>query len=80
MKQLIMLFVFAASTTMVSAQLQNTKWKGNIDAGGSPLEIVFDFGSDTLTVINNGDGSTIETLTYEAASADSTVTFKKITG
>lgn len=77
MKKLIITCLFFIAFIAAKAQLANTQWKGTIE-GDETIDVVFRFGNDTLTVVNTGDASTIEVLTY--TTKDSSITFKKVYG
>jgi len=61
----------------IKAQLANSKWKGVLKLD-NPVNVTFDFGKDTLTVVNLDDNSVIETMIYTATSSAFTLT--KISG
>ena len=77
MKQLIFIFLISLASITVHAQLQNTKWKGTIHSDND-IDVVFDYRSDTLDVINIADSSNLETTTYTIE--DSVLAFQKIYG
>lgn len=77
MKKVISVLILFAVVNATKAQLDNTKWKGTIQAD-EVIDVVFHFSKDTLTVMNAGDASTIEVLTYNAK--DSIVSFQKVNG
>lgn len=60
-----MLFVLLASVASIGvhAQLANTRWKDTLRLD-NPVEVIFDFGKDTLTVTVAADGSLLETMSY----------------
>lgn len=66
-------FVFTAS----KAQLGNTKWKGTLETD-TKINVVFEYGADTLKVNRAEDGENIETMTYTVK--DSIITVKKVSG
>ena len=68
----IFLVAFSAN-----AQLTNTKWKGTLNIQGG-LGVQFNYGKDTLEVINLDDNSSIETMKYTVN--DSIVTIQKLYG
>jgi len=76
-KSVILLFLLFSAIISVKAQLTNTKWKSTIQADET-LELEFQFGKDTLNVIDLGDASTIEVYTYTAK--DSLITLHKVYG
>ena len=73
------LFILLVTCTSVSlhAQLKNTKWKGTIQADNK-IDVIFNYGTDTVEVSNTADGSSIETMTYTVK--DSVLKFQKIYG
>lgn len=77
MKQIIFIFLVTLVSITASAQLKNTEWKGTIHSDND-IDVLFDYGSDTLYVINVADSSSLETLTYTVK--DGVITFQKIKG
>lgn len=77
MKKAVLFFLVSFALVTVHAQLKNTKWKGTIQADNK-IDVVFNYRSDTLNVLNTADGSDIETMTY--AVKDSVLTLQKIYG
>jgi hypothetical protein len=61
----------------IKAQLANTKWKGVLKLD-DPVNVAFEFGKDTLTVINLDENSILETMVYTVT--NSTFTLRKISG
>lgn len=61
----------------VKAQLANSKWKGLLTLE-NPVNVIFDFGKDTLTVINLDENSVLETMICTVT--NSTFTLQKISG
>jgi hypothetical protein len=76
-KPVILLVLFLSAIISVKAQLANTKWKATIQADET-LELAFQFGKDTLNVINLGEASIIEVYTYTAE--NSVITLHKLYG
>ena len=74
MKEIIFIFLISLASITVHAQLKNTKWKGTIHSDND-IDVVFDYRSDTLEVLNISDGSNLETMTY--AIKDSVLSMKK---
>ena len=77
MKKIICISLISLASITVHAQLQNTKWKGVIHSDND-IDVVFDYRSDTLEVINTADGSSLETMTYSIK--DSSFALQKIYG
>jgi hypothetical protein len=71
---LLLLTVIAGS---IKAQLANSKWKGVLKLD-NPVNVSFDFGKDTLTVLNLDEGVIIETMNFKAT--NSTFTLIKVSG
>lgn len=61
----------------IKAQLANSKWKGVLDLG-SPVNVSFEFGKDTLAVMNLDQSSVLETMIYKVT--NSTFTLVKVSG
>jgi hypothetical protein len=61
----------------IKAQLANSKWKGILEIG-SPVNVSFEFGKDTLAVMNLDQNSVLETMIYKVT--NSTFTIVKIAG
>ena len=61
----------------IRAQLDNSKWKGVLKLDDS-VNVEFDFGKDTLTVLNLDENTVLETMIYTSTS--SKFTLKKISG
>jgi hypothetical protein len=59
------------------AQLNNTKWKGNLNIEGG-MGVVFNFSNDTLNVSNIESGESIESMKY--TTTDSVLTLQKLYG
>jgi hypothetical protein len=77
MKKLCFILPLVVVAHISNAQLQDTKWTGILQLE-SPVEVVFDFKTDTLNAINNSDKTVIESMTYKAT--DSTFTVMKVSG
>ena len=63
MKKIFFILFASLLVTGVKAQLANTKWKTTLKLD-NPLDVVFEFGKDTLNVIQVSDGSPVETMVY----------------
>jgi hypothetical protein len=72
---LILLVICAAF--LAQAQLKNTKWKGTVNSPG-PVDVLWDFGKDTVVVIMLPDSAVLETMTYQLK--DSLLLLTKVTG
>jgi len=70
-----MIAIFMACS--VNAQFSNTKWKGTLDIDGG-MNVVFQFKSDTLNVVNAYDNTNLETMKYEVDGK--IMTIKKLYG
>ena len=77
MKKSIVVFILAIFTTTVFAQLENTQWKTRVTID-NPVNVIFDFKKDTVTLYNLADSSTIEIMSY--TTNDSSFTLFKIDG
>jgi hypothetical protein len=67
----LLLLAFAAVTT--NAQLAKTKWKGTLQLD-NPVDVIFDFGKDSLSVYTVAENSGLETMTYSAKDAVLSIT------
>lgn len=76
-KSMFCLLLATVISGSLAAQLTNSKWKGIIDLG-NPVNVSFDFGKDTLAVINLDENSVIETMIYKGTNTSFTII--KITG
>ena len=65
MKKISFFLLLAFAALGAHAQLSKTKWKGTLQLE-NPIEVVFDFGKDSLTVYNTADNSGLETMSYTA--------------
>lgn len=70
-----MIAIFMACS--VNAQFSNTKWKGTLDIDGG-MNVVFQFKSDTLNVVNAYDNTNLETMKYKVDGK--IMTIKKLYG
>ncbi len=77
MKTICFILALIVVAHISNAQLKNTKWTGMLQLE-SPVEVVFDFKTDTLNAINNSDKTVIESMTYKVT--DSTFTIMKVSG
>ena len=78
MKSLLFTIAFFCTAFITNAQLQNTRWKAELTIGDNNVNVVFDFGKDSLVVTNADDNSTIETMT--CAVTKTTFTLAKVSG
>lgn len=77
MKKLLFILLVSALSATAHAQLANTKWKVTLKLD-NPMDAIFEFGKDTLTVTAAADGSTIETMVYSVK--DNILTIQKTSG
>jgi len=77
MKKIIFMLLVLAIGATAHAQLANTKWKVTLKLD-NPMDAIFSFSKDTLTVTAVADGSTIETMVYSVK--DNVLTIQKISG
>jgi len=59
------------------AQVTNSKWKTTLQLD-QPVDVVFDFRTDTLDVTNAADSSSLETMKYTLK--DTVLTIQKLYG
>lgn len=71
------LLLLTLLTGSIRAQLANSKWKGVLKLDNT-VNVSFDFGKDTLIVLNLDEGEIIETMTFKAT--NSTFTLTKVSG
>lgn len=76
-KNFLCLLTLTLLSGSIKAQLANSKWKGVLQLD-NPMNVAFNFGKDTLTVLNLDDKSILETMIYTATS--SAFTLRKISG
>ena len=72
---LLLLTSFVALAT--HAQVANSKWKTTLQLD-QPVDVVFNFGTDTLDVTNLEDSSSLETMKYTLK--DTVLTIQKLYG
>jgi hypothetical protein len=77
MKKIFLLLVVIIGGLAANAQLAKTKWKGTLQLD-NPLEVIFDFGKDSLFVYTLADNSALETMTF--TDSDKVLTIKKVYG
>ena len=77
MKKTIITLLFVMTSTVLSAQLNNTRWKGTL-RGDDQQNVIFDFKKDTAVVYNTSDNSVVETMIYSVK--DKVLTLNKIDG
>lgn len=77
MAKVFVSIIILCSAFSANAQLTNTKWKGTLNIQGG-MNVLFNYGKDTLDVVNMDDNSSIETMKYSVN--DSTVTIQKLYG
>ena len=77
MRTISLLAIILVAALATNAQVANTKWKATLHLD-NPMDVIFDFGMDTLVVVNTQDNSTLETMKYSAQ--DSVLTIQKLSG
>ena len=77
MKKTILVLILATFITTLFAQLENTQWKTKVTIE-NPVNVIFDFKKDTVSLYNLADSATIEIMTYTAS--DTSFTLLKIDG
>jgi hypothetical protein len=77
MKKITLLLLVTMSALVTHAQLAKTKWKGTLQLD-NPVDVIFDFGKDSLFVYTVADNSALETMIF--TDADKVLTIKKVFG
>ncbi len=77
MKKIISILLTFFVINGADAQLANTSWKGTLSLD-QPMDVFFNFSTDTLEVINADDNSSLETMKYNIS--DSVLTLTKLYG
>lgn len=77
MKKIILLLCIVIVAVSANAQLAKTKWKGTLQLD-NPIEVVFDFGKDSLSVYTVADNSALETMTF--TDSNNVLIIKKVYG
>src|SRR6516164_8578244 len=77
MKKITLLLIVIIGTLTANAQLAKSKWKGTLQLD-NPLEVIFDFGKDSLFVYTVADNSALETMTF--SDSDKVLIIKKVYG
>jgi hypothetical protein len=77
MKKLIHILIIMFITFSVQAQVANSKWKVTLQLD-DPVDVIFNFGTDTLDVTNAADNSDIEAMNYTLQ--DTVLTMRKLYG
>ncbi|MFI5153292.1 MAG: hypothetical protein ACHQET_08175 [Chitinophagales bacterium] len=77
MKKIILLLCVVIFAASANAQLAKSKWKGTLQLD-NPIEVVFDFGKDSLSVYTVADNSALETMTF--TDVDNVLVIKKVYG
>ena len=77
MKRIIIFFAIFFIMLSAHGQLANTSWKGTITLN-QPVDVLFNFGNDTLEVLNTQDSSEMETMKY--ALNNNVLTLSKLFG
>ncbi|HEX8278287.1 MAG TPA: hypothetical protein VF540_06310 [Segetibacter sp.] len=76
-KSVFCLVIISLISGSIKAQLANSKWKGVLKLD-NPVNVAFNFGKDTLTVLNLDENTVVETMIYKVTA--STFTLTKISG
>ncbi|HMH31663.1 MAG TPA: hypothetical protein VK543_01465 [Puia sp.] len=77
MKKIIFFVLVSFATVSLHAQLSKTKWKGTLQLD-NPVDVLFDFGQDSLTVYVVENNSGLETMLFTVK--DSVLSIKKVYG
>jgi len=77
MKSILILLTAFIAASSVHAQLANSKWRGTLQLD-NPVEVIFDFGNDSLKCVVAADNSELETMNFTVK--DSVLTLKKLYG
>jgi hypothetical protein len=77
MKKIMSLFTFSILASSLFAQLENTKWKATLIIT-EPVNVLFDFKKDVLSLYTVADSTMIETMSY--AKDDTSFTLTRIDG
>lgn len=77
MKKMFLIVLIAVISASVNAQFANSKWKSTLQLD-NPVDVIFDFKSDTLEAIVVMDNSSLETMKY--STKDGILSIQKITG
>ena len=78
MKHIFFAVVFILATYLSNAQLANTKWKGTLVIDDDSVNVVFDFRTDSLVVLNVDGNEPIETMS--CSYTDNSFTIAKLSG
>jgi hypothetical protein len=76
-KKIFILILFSIAFSSVHAQFTNSKWTTTLQLD-SPVDVLFDFKTDTLEVFSLPDSSSLETMLYSVK--DNVLTLQKIYG
>jgi hypothetical protein len=71
-KSLFCLLTITLLSGSIKAQLANSKWKGVLKLD-NPVNVSFNFGKDTLTVLNLDENTVLETMIYTSTSSKFTL-------
>jgi hypothetical protein len=77
MKKIVFLVLVSFATVSLHAQLAKTKWKGTLQLD-NPVDVVFDFGKDSLTVYTVENNAGLETMVF--TDKDAVLSIKKVYG
>jgi len=76
-KIMVLLLLISFIGLGTKAQVTNSKWKTTLQLD-QPVDVVFNFSTDTLDVTNTSDNSSIETMKYTLK--DTVLTIQKLYG
>jgi hypothetical protein len=77
MKKIIFILLVSFFSVSLHAQLAHTKWKAVLQPN-DPVEVLFSFGTDSLTVTRVDNGLFVENMIF--SDKDSVFTVQKISG
>jgi hypothetical protein len=77
MKKITFLLSISFIALGTHAQVTNSKWKATLQLD-QPVDVVFNFSTDTLDVTNLADNSSLETMKYTLK--DTVLTIQKLYG
>ena len=77
MKKIMFFFAFSIFSSSLFAQLDNTRWKATLIID-EPVNVIFDFKKDILSLYTVADSTMIETMNY--TKDDTSFTLTKIDG
>ena len=65
MKKIFFIAIVMIAAFSANAQLSKTKWKTTLQIDNGPVEVIFDFSKDSLTVYSLPDNRNMETMSYK---------------